>query len=102
MFFVHFIVSDFYFYEDTNLFSNLDPSNSKHILDALHDILKNLNLLDLKVNIFGRGGGPDPDPDFLHYMYLFLDTEDEPLFIAERSGQKDISLEASLLNDNSK
>lgn len=102
MFFVHYIVSDLDFYEDTNLFSKLDPSNSKHILDALHDILKNLNLKDLNVNIFGKGGGPDPDPDFFPYMCLFLDTEKEPVFIGERVGHNDISLDPSELNYKSK
>lgn len=63
-----------YMVNDIDYFSDLNPSNSKHILDALHNLLKNLNIKDL---LSSGGGGGGPDPDFLPYMYLLIDTDDE-------------------------
>lgn len=62
-----------YISNDIDLYSDLDPSNSKHILDALHNLLKEINFKDL---LGQRGGGPDPD--FLPYMYMFINTDEEP------------------------
>lgn len=53
-------------------YSDLDPSSdSKHILDALHNILKDLNLY---LRNYSPQGGPDPDPDFGPYIYLLIKT----------------------------
>jgi hypothetical protein len=59
---------------DMDYYSDLNPSNSKHILDALHNLLKDLNIK----NLFSSGeGGGGPDPDFLPYMYLLIDTDEK-------------------------
>jgi hypothetical protein len=42
-----------YMINDIDYYSDLNPSNSKHILDALHNLLKGLNIKDL----FSSGGG---------------------------------------------
>lgn len=62
-----------YMLYDIDYYSDLNPNNSKHILDALHNHLKNLNLKD----IFSSGGGGGPDPDFLPYKYLLIDIDEK-------------------------
>lgn len=56
-----------------DFYSNLDPSNSKHILDELHNLLKNA---DLK-QYFNNGGGGDPDPELVTYLYHILNTDSD-------------------------
>lgn len=53
------------------LYSDLDPENSGHILDALHDLLKEIS----ERVIYNKGGGPDPE--FKNFKYLFIDNGDK-------------------------
>lgn len=53
-------------------YSDLNPSNSKHILDALHNLLKELNIHDL----FSSGGGGNGSGPF----FVPLDTDEEKNF----------------------
>lgn len=55
-----------------DFYSNLDPSNSKHILDMLHDLLQK----ELKKFLPGGGGG-GPEPEFIPYMEHLLDDKRE-------------------------
>lgn len=57
------------------MYSDLDPFNSKHILDALHNLLKEINF---KGFLQHKVGGRGPDPELLPYMSIFIDTEQEP------------------------
>jgi hypothetical protein len=78
LFFANYIINYINDSPNIDLYSDLDPSNSKHILDALHNLLNDLNLKGLvssKYASFGKGDG-GPDPDFSPYMYLFLELDD--------------------------
>jgi hypothetical protein len=55
-----------------DLYSDLNPSNSKHILDALHHLLKELNIH----NLFSPGGGGDGSGPY----FFPLDTDNEKDF----------------------
>lgn len=70
----------YYMIDDIDCYSDLNPSNSKHILDALHNLLKDLNVKDL----FSLGSGGRPDPDFSPYMYLLIDTGTKDESVYER------------------
>lgn len=50
-------------------FSSLDNSNSKHIFDAIHNILKSIDF-----NKFVKSKGGDPSPNLDSFRYLFLNT----------------------------
>lgn len=71
-FFINYIYS-----ENTDLYSNMDPKESKEILGKLHELLKEMDLSSFKFDFF-KGNGPNPDPDFSKYLGLFLDIDEEP------------------------
>lgn len=66
-------LGNYYYMNHIYLYSDLDPSNSKHILDALHTLLKEINFKD-----YLGPGGKGPNPDFLPYSSVFLNTDREP------------------------
>jgi hypothetical protein len=65
VFLFHYMISDSF-----DFYSNLDPSNSKHILDSLHELLKNL---DIKKYCNWPNGGGDHEPDITPYLYHIVD-----------------------------
>lgn len=71
-FFINYICN-----ENTDLYSNMDPKESKEILGKLHELLKEMDLSSFKFDFF-KGKGPNPDPDFEKYLGLFLDIDEEP------------------------
>jgi hypothetical protein len=50
-------------------FSSLDNSNSKHIFDAIHNILKSIDFTK-----FVKSKGGDPSPNLDSFRSLFLNT----------------------------
>lgn len=54
----------------SDIYSDLGPENSKHILEALHDTLKNLDMNNIMPN--------GPRPDFSPYSSLFIETNNKP------------------------
>lgn len=62
-----------YIINDIDYFSDLTPSNSKYILDVLHNLLKNIN----KDLFPSGGGGGGLDPEILPYAYLCIDKNEK-------------------------
>ena len=75
----------YYIIDSFDLYSDLNPGNSKDIISAIHQILKDLNLKQF----YSNGGGPGWDPDFKPFLTkgLFLDSDESPQGIDEITPQ---------------
>jgi len=63
-------------------YSDLNPSNSKHVLDALHNLLKELNIHDL----FPSGGGGNNSGPF--FFPLITDTDEKDFSYLIKTSEK--------------
>src|SRR5215467_7160566 len=81
-------------------YSDLNPSNSKHILDALHDLINKLNIHNL---FSSEGGGGNSDP---YFFPLNINEEDEEFYsylVIKTNEKSDITISNNrdyVLDDN--